>query len=330
MPVGGVDPRRSSPGGGGPTVSSGAIVAVISLWAWTCSGRTGAIEAMRTIRASCHAVARPARDAAPPRRASDCRPTCDDDASRRRWSRCSRGPRRSRVVDLALACHPGPTVAVTVFAVAMAAGAGAPAPHDRPGRCRDPGRAAVGRLVERLDRRRTATPPSAAPDKPVGAGRLAVSTVRTAALVARGGVRASSRWRSAGAPGWCTWRPSRRRGRTTSGSRAPSGRGRRTRSRSASCRWPSRSRCPVHPVAAWWAMAAGALLGIGAHGANVVPDLQDDRATGVRGLPHRVGGTATSIGTALALVAATVLRRAGAAGPAAGRRRRRRSSSPSA
>ena len=54
-------------------------------------------------------------------------------------------------------------------------------------------------------------------------------------------------------------------------------------------------------------MAAGALLGIGAHGANVVPDLQDDQATGVRGLPHRVGGTATSIGTALALVGATVL-----------------------
>ena len=51
----------------------------------------------------------------------------------------------------------------------------------------------------------------------------------------------------------------------------------------------------------------GALLGIGAHGANVIPDLQDDRATGVRGLPHRLGGTATSIGSAAALVAATVL-----------------------
>lgn len=39
----------------------------------------------------------------------------------------------------------------------------------------------------------------------------------------------------------------------------------------------------------WWAMAAGALLGIAAHFANVLPDLDDDRRTGVRGLPHRLG-----------------------------------------
>ncbi|MGN6324673.1 UbiA family prenyltransferase [Pseudolysinimonas sp.] len=39
----------------------------------------------------------------------------------------------------------------------------------------------------------------------------------------------------------------------------------------------------------WWALAAGALLGIAAHVANVLPDLDDDRRTGVRGLPHRLG-----------------------------------------
>jgi 4-hydroxybenzoate polyprenyltransferase len=40
---------------------------------------------------------------------------------------------------------------------------------------------------------------------------------------------------------------------------------------------------------AWWAMTAGALLGIAAHVANVLPDLDDDARTGVRGLPHRLG-----------------------------------------
>lgn len=41
--------------------------------------------------------------------------------------------------------------------------------------------------------------------------------------------------------------------------------------------------------AAWWALLAGALLGVAAHFTNVLPDLEDDSATGVRGLPHRLG-----------------------------------------
>lgn len=43
------------------------------------------------------------------------------------------------------------------------------------------------------------------------------------------------------------------------------------------------------PAPPWWAPTAGALLGVGAHVANVLPDLIDDQATGVRGLPHRLG-----------------------------------------
>ncbi|WP_210443398.1 UbiA family prenyltransferase [Nocardioides sp. SYSU D00065] len=38
----------------------------------------------------------------------------------------------------------------------------------------------------------------------------------------------------------------------------------------------------------WWPVGAG-LLGVGAHLLNVLPDLDDDAATGVRGLPHRLG-----------------------------------------
>ena len=46
---------------------------------------------------------------------------------------------------------------------------------------------------------------------------------------------------------------------------------------------------PGGRAAPGWASAAGALLGVGAHLANALPDLEDDLATGVRGLPHRLG-----------------------------------------
>jgi 4-hydroxybenzoate polyprenyltransferase len=59
--------------------------------------------------------------------------------------------------------------------------------------------------------------------------------------------------------------------------------------------------------AAWWALGAGALLGIAAHFANVLPDLEADRATGVRGLPHRLGERASGVAIAVSLAAASVL-----------------------
>ena len=39
----------------------------------------------------------------------------------------------------------------------------------------------------------------------------------------------------------------------------------------------------------WWWPVAGALLGVGAHLLNVLPDLADDAATDVHGFPHRLG-----------------------------------------
>jgi 4-hydroxybenzoate polyprenyltransferase len=47
--------------------------------------------------------------------------------------------------------------------------------------------------------------------------------------------------------------------------------------------------------ASWWAIATGALLGLGAHFANVLPDLDDDARTGVRGLPHALGRKASGV-----------------------------------
>lgn len=64
----------------------------------------------------------------------------------------------------------------------------------------------------------------------------------------------------------------------------------------AASRWP-----------AWWAPVVGGLLGVAAHLLNVLPDLDDDRATGVRGLPHRLGARLIPAVAAATLVAATVL-----------------------
>lgn len=38
-----------------------------------------------------------------------------------------------------------------------------------------------------------------------------------------------------------------------------------------------------------WMLVCGSLLGVGAHVVNVLPDLADDAATGVSGMPHRLG-----------------------------------------
>lgn len=58
-----------------------------------------------------------------------------------------------------------------------------------------------------------------------------------------------------------------------------------------------------HPAApAIWALLVGALLGIAAHFANTLPDLDDDAATGVSGLPHRLGRRWSSALTYLVLL----------------------------
>jgi len=62
-----------------------------------------------------------------------------------------------------------------------------------------------------------------------------------------------------------------------------------------------------HPAPSWWGPTAAALLGIGAHLANVVPDLEGDAATGVRGLPHRLGRARSVAGAAGLLLAGSAV-----------------------
>jgi protoheme IX farnesyltransferase len=69
---------------------------------------------------------------------------------------------------------------------------------------------------------------------------------------------------------------------------------------------------PGHPAPPAWLVAAGGLLGGGAHFANVLPDLAADLRTGVRGLPQQVAarwgpGSARVIALALLLSASALL-----------------------
>jgi 4-hydroxybenzoate polyprenyltransferase len=64
---------------------------------------------------------------------------------------------------------------------------------------------------------------------------------------------------------------------------------------------------PGAPWPPWWAPLAGALLGAGAHFANTLPDLADDLATGVRGLPHRLGESRSRGASVVLLLAATAV-----------------------
>src|SRR4051794_2042655 len=61
------------------------------------------------------------------------------------------------------------------------------------------------------------------------------------------------------------------------------------------------------PTAPWWLVAAGGALGAAAHLANVAPDLEDDLATGVRGLPHRLGARVSAVAGALLLGGASLV-----------------------
>jgi 4-hydroxybenzoate polyprenyltransferase len=71
------------------------------------------------------------------------------------------------------------------------------------------------------------------------------------------------------------------------------------------------STVPGHPWPTWSVTAAAGCLGLGAHFANVLPDLAADRVTGVVGLPQivaaRWGGRAARAAAIALLLAASVL-----------------------
>jgi 4-hydroxybenzoate polyprenyltransferase len=72
------------------------------------------------------------------------------------------------------------------------------------------------------------------------------------------------------------------------------------------------STLPGHPAPRWPITVAAGLLGLGAHFANVLPDLAADKATGVAGLPQRVAarwgpGAVRTVAIVLLLTATALL-----------------------
>lgn len=76
---------------------------------------------------------------------------------------------------------------------------------------------------------------------------------------------------------------------------------------------------PGPTLAPAWATVAGAALGAAMHLTNVLPDLDDDRATGVRGLPHRLGARASALAASAGLLAGALAVLLGPSGGSAAR-----------
>lgn len=72
---------------------------------------------------------------------------------------------------------------------------------------------------------------------------------------------------------------------------------------------------PGAPFPPLWLTAAAASLGCAAHFVNVLPDLADDAATGVRGLPHRLGPLASKLAAAALVLTTSALLAFGPPGP---------------
>ena len=212
---------------------------------------------------------------------------------------------RSAVALLA-ACHPGPTAVVAVLALALALGVGAPG-----GRAALAasavlaGQLSVGWSNDWIDAGRDVA--SARADKPTVTGQVTVVALRRAALLALAGcvlLSLTAGWLVPGllhlaavASAWAynlglkstplSWLPY-----AVSFGLLPL--------------FVLPGAVPGFSVPTWVVLAT-ALLGIGAHLANTLPDLEQDSRTGVRGFPHRIGRRATSILAPLVLAAATAV-----------------------
>lgn len=215
------------------------------------------------------------------------------------------GRPRGLVRGLVVASHFPPTVMVTAFALALSAGIGAGARTTTlVALAVLAGQLSVGWSNDWLDARRDLAVGRA--DKPVVTGLVTPAALRTAALVALGAcvvlslatgvvpglvhvVAVASAWsyNALLKATWWSWAPYA----LSFGLLAVF----------------VVLAAPGDGRPAPWAVGAAALLGVGAHVANTLPDLEDDAATGVRGLPHRLGRRASSVLAPVLLGVASVL-----------------------
>ncbi len=209
-------------------------------------------------------------------------------------------------VALLTACHPGPTAVVTMLALALALGVGAPG-----GRAALAasavlaGQLSVGWSNDWIDAGRDAT--SGRTDKPTVAGRVTVAGLRRAALIALAGCVLLSL-----AAGWVL--PA-----LVHLAAVASAWTYNLGLKSTPLSWLPYAvffgLLPLFVIPAAvagasvpaWVVLATALLGVGAHVANTLPDLEEDRRTGVHGFPHRIGRRASSVLAPVILALATAV-----------------------
>lgn len=213
--------------------------------------------------------------------------------------------RRNAVAPLLRACHPGPALAVTVVLTAYGISAGlTPERVVLVAAALFAGQLTIGWSNDLLDAARDRRVGRV--DKPLATGELSTTTVRLACVVAALATVALSL--SCGlvaglvhlgcvAAGWAynlglkatvlSWLPY-----AVAFGGYPV---------FVTLAGPGSGPPPAFVV------AAGALLGVGAHLVNVLPDLADDEVTGVRGLPHRLGHRRAPLLAVASLAAATVV-----------------------
>lgn len=213
------------------------------------------------------------------------------------------------LIPLARASHFQPTMAVTAFTTAIAVGAGRRWGAARVGSAVLAGQLAVGWSNDYLDRDRDRQ--AGRTDKPIAAGQVSAELVRNCAIAAGLGcvpLSLLSGRRAAGVHGLAVGAAFAYNAflKGTVASVVPYV--------VAFGALPAfvtlGGRSGHRPPAA--ATLAAALMGAGAHFINVLPDLQTDSLTGIRGLPHRLGATGSLVvGTSLLGIATAIVARAG-------------------
>lgn len=209
------------------------------------------------------------------------------------------------VRGLALACHPLPTAAVTVFALVLALGSGSTREVLVVVAAVLAGQLVIGWDNDLRDAARDRA--TGRTDKPLASGALRPRTVRAARALGLLLMVVLSLW-SGG------WLGLILHGGLVIGSGLAYNAGLKATVWSwvpyavafgtlPAFVWLSVGR----GAAPWWVITVGALLGVGAHLLNVLPDLEDDVRAGIRGLPHRIGSRASRVLAPLLLVAGTAL-----------------------
>lgn len=215
----------------------------------------------------------------------------------------------SRVRALMIASHPGPSLAITAMAALLAAEA---APHGTGPVLTAPamlaGQLSVGWSNDACDARRDAA--AGRTDKPAATGAISVRAVWRAAFAALAAALAMSLAISAATAlilaviigaAWAY----------NLGLKSTPWSGVMYLAGFGPIPAYAASTLPGHPAPGWPVTLAAALVGLGAHFANVLPDLAADQATGVRGLPQlvalRCGATAVRAVALVLLIGASVL-----------------------